>query len=96
MGVVTLGLDIGQRVDPTALAVVETERRPVEGAGHSDVHHLIRYLERQPLGTPYPEVVSRVVAVTAGLAGRVPARPDLYIDAALDPTVAPLFGGAAA
>src|ERR1700733_11177591 len=47
-----LGLDLGQRHDPTAIAVVEGP----------DVIR-VRHLERVPLGTPYPGVVERVRAI---------------------------------
>jgi hypothetical protein len=48
-----LGLDLGQRRDFSALAVVEKEQREL-----SVVH-----LERMELGTPYPRVVTRVCEV---------------------------------
>ena len=60
-----VGLDLGQKQDPTALAVVEW----AEYAGAWDAvtfeHRKetslsLRHLERVPLGTPYPEVVYRV------------------------------------
>jgi hypothetical protein len=47
-----LGLDLGQRHDPTAIAVVE---------GRDVIR--VRHLERVPLGTPYPGVVERVRAI---------------------------------
>ena len=59
------GLDLGQRQDPTALAVLEW----AEYAGAWDAAAFehrketslsLRYLERIQLGTPYPEVVYRV------------------------------------
>ena len=59
------GLDLGQKQDPTALAVVEW----AEYAGAWDAATFeyrketslsLRYLERIQLGTPYPEVVYRV------------------------------------
>jgi hypothetical protein len=59
-----LGLDLGQRHDPTAIAVVERmERvRPWQG---TEFHSLrVRHLERVPLGTPYPGVVARVREIT--------------------------------
>ncbi len=46
------GVDLGQRQDPTALAVVEW--------GGDAALLSLRYVERMPLGTPYPEVVRRV------------------------------------
>src|ERR1700676_3422854 len=54
------GLDLGQRHDPTAIAVVESR-----GVMR------VRHLERVALGTPYPRVVERVREITrhAELAG---------------------------
>ncbi len=45
-----VGLDVGQRRDPTAIAVVERRNGRL----------MVRYLERIALGTPYPRVVERV------------------------------------
>jgi phage FluMu gp28-like protein len=45
-----LGLDLGQRQDPSAVAVVEKEGENL----------LLRHVERAPLGTPYPKVVERM------------------------------------
>jgi hypothetical protein len=55
-----LGLDLGQRHDPTAIAVVE--RVDMVRAYQSTVFHSlrVRHLERVALGTPYPRVVARV------------------------------------
>jgi hypothetical protein len=60
-----LGLDLGQSHDFTALSVLE--RAEIKGAwdaagfGHR-MHAVLRlrYLERIPLGTPYPDVVQRI------------------------------------
>jgi hypothetical protein len=73
---VTVGVDVGQRVDPTAIAVADAECR----AG-GVVHHVARHLERLPLGTPYPEVGARVARVVAGVARQTGAYPRLYVDA---------------
>jgi hypothetical protein len=59
------GLDLGQKQDPTALAVVEwTEFAGAWDAAafehRKETSLSLRYLERMPLGTPYPEVVYRV------------------------------------
>jgi hypothetical protein len=82
VGVVTIGVDIGQRRDPTAIVVTKAERRPSAQAGRSEVHHLARHVERLPLGTPYPEVASRVKEVAAGAAGHSSATVlTLYLDA---------------
>jgi hypothetical protein len=45
-----LGLDLGQRQDPSAVAVVEKQGENL----------LLRHVERAPLGTPYPKVVERM------------------------------------
>ena len=79
----TLGVDIGQRRDPTAIVVVEHEWR--EGAGGQQdlrAHHIARHLESLPLGTPYPDVAQRVAEVVRGVVAAEPgASPDLYVDA---------------
>jgi len=80
---VTLGVDIGQRRDPTAIVVVEHEWR--EGAGGQQdlrAHHIARHLESLPLGTPYPDVAQRVAEVVRGVEAAEPgASPNLYVDA---------------
>ena len=72
-----MGVDLGQSRDFTAIAVVERAERtgawdPVMFAWRKVVALQLRYLERVPLGTPYPEVVERVGRVTRSreLAGR--------------------------
>lgn len=89
MGAVTIGADVGQRVDPTAICVAETEQRPrpvpadraAPDYPRSDCHHLVRHLERLPLGTPYPQVAERIAAVAAGVRARAGEEPRLYVDA---------------
>jgi hypothetical protein len=54
LGMFYLGLDLGQRHDPTAIAVVEKITNQMR----------VRHLERVPLGTPYPGVVDRVREIT--------------------------------
>jgi hypothetical protein len=62
------GLDLGQSKDYTALAIAER----VEEKGPWDAAHFtypvtpvlhVRYLQRIPLGTPYPDIVDRVVSI---------------------------------
>ena len=62
---VTIGIDIGQKRDPTAVAVVEAQERPDDQTGLRADHHLVRHLERLPLGTPYPVVAGRLAAIMA-------------------------------
>jgi hypothetical protein len=77
MGVVTVGVDVGQRRDPTAIAVIEQEERR-----DTEIHHMVRYLQRLPLGTPYPAVAKRVAAVVQGVhAATSGEAPTLYVDA---------------
>jgi hypothetical protein len=54
-----VGLDLGQREDFSAIAVVEREEAAWGRRGGS----LVRHLERLPLGTPYAKVVERVSAL---------------------------------
>ena len=64
-----VGVDLGQSRDFTAIAAVERVVRRGEWdaewfAWRKEVGLQLRYLERVPLGTPYPEVVERVVGMT--------------------------------
>jgi hypothetical protein len=85
--IVTLGVDVGQRIDPTAVAVAQEEKRP--GVKDDEVHYLIRHLERLPLGTSYPDVAKRLVAIVEGVHQQLEytavqaayTPPRLYIDA---------------
>ena len=79
-GTVTVGIDIGQKRDPTAIAVVETQRRVTPQSGREETYHLVRHLERVPLGTAYPQVAARLVALVAALVaqGRTPG---VFLDA---------------
>ena len=76
---VTIGVDIGQKRDPTAIAVAETSKRVVDG--RQEVHFLIRYLHRLPLGTPYPVVATRVAEIVGAISWRADSSPTVYVDA---------------
>lgn len=83
MATVSIGVDLGQKHDPTALAVVEQQRR---GSGAGSDHYLARHLERLPLGTSYPAVVARIAAIGTQLRTPGRGRPmhwiaALYVDA---------------
>lgn len=83
-----VGLDLGQRVDYSAVAVVERVAQGVEQFDHlrwmakkipePDLL-VVRYLERMRLGTPYTAVVSRVgkMMTSPVMAGR----RELVVDA---------------
>lgn len=85
---VQIGVDLGQRVDPTALCVCEVERRDYELDGRQwphrpqggEHHYVVRHLERLPLGTPYPAVVDRLAEVYGKLTEESPD-VRLWVDA---------------
>jgi hypothetical protein len=60
-----VGVDLGQAQDYTAISIIEraegTEPE-AKGEKRQDIYHL-RYLERPPLGTRYPEVVTHVLGL---------------------------------
>jgi hypothetical protein len=72
-----LGLDLGQSRDPTALAVV---RRLGDfglwGEGEASEVYQVGHLERLPLGTSYPRVVSHVKFVLS----KLPRGTELVVD----------------
>jgi Terminase RNaseH-like domain len=74
-----MGVDIGQKRDPTAICVAESEDR--QDGFVAEEHFVVRHLERLPLGTPYPEVARRVGAIAAGVWRRTGETPELYVDA---------------
>ncbi|MCP4640789.1 MAG: hypothetical protein GY851_10165, partial [bacterium] len=74
-----IGVDIGQKRDPTAICAVETEVRKIDR--RSETHFLVRYIGRLPLMTPYPDVARRVGEVANGVRARVGTSPLLYVDA---------------
>jgi hypothetical protein len=76
---ITIGIDIGQKRDPTAICVAETDLREVDG--RSEVHFLVRHLARLPLGTPYPRVAERVAEVGGQVQLRARETPVIYMDA---------------
>src|SRR5271168_4979145 len=73
------GLDLGQRRDYTAIAVVE--RRDMRQGYMPPVFHsvAVRHVERMPLGTPYPAVVARVRAIVRS--DSMPGGCNLTVDA---------------
>jgi Terminase RNaseH-like domain len=67
----TIGVDLGQSFDATAIAVVRKVRQ-----GLADPVYQVGHLERLPLQTPYPGVVSHVIRMLA----RLPEGPELVLD----------------
>ena len=61
MGLVRVGVDVGQKVDPTAICVAEPE---------GDAF-MIRYLQRLALGMPYPKIAERLAELVGNLTDRL-------------------------
>ncbi|MCH9650805.1 MAG: hypothetical protein K0U98_21435 [Deltaproteobacteria bacterium] len=80
-----VGIDIGQKRDPTAIAVAEIEYRPITDLepdrSEKESHYLARYLERLPLGTPYPEIARRLGEICQRVSVRCGRRPTVFVDA---------------
>jgi hypothetical protein len=63
-----LGMDLGQVNDPSAIAAVERT-----SSADSPARYAVRHLERFPLGTPYPSIVTAVSRlVQTPIAGKYP------------------------
>lgn len=80
-----IGIDLGQKRDPTAIAVAEIEHRDADDAqgdrSHKEAHYLIRFLNRLPLGTPYPETARRLGEIFRLVKGRAGLTPRIFVDA---------------
>ena len=70
-----IGVDIGQSTDPTAICVATPSRRK------GQVSFKVRYLERVPLGLPYPEIFERVATVIERVSRRSRFKPRVFVDA---------------
>lgn len=80
-----IGIDIGQKHDPTAICVAEIDsRRPADAdsvESRRRVHYTVRYLDRLPLGTPYPTVVERLDRICRNVHDQTGQVPDIFVDA---------------
>ena len=80
-----IGLDLGQRRDRTAFAILEVadiasqHRSAVTFAPERTTRRVIRHLERVPVGTPYPDVVEKAIRIAGKLANAAPT--NLIVDA---------------
>jgi hypothetical protein len=81
----TVGVDLGQSHDPTAIVTIETEATQrvyytsLGGEPHQALErfeHRVRHAERLPLQLPYPEQVAYV----RGLLMRLPEGAELVVD----------------
>lgn len=83
-GSTVIGVDVGQRTDYTAIAVVQSQ-------GYSRLPFFmtpewffeVRAIDRLPLGLPYPEMARRVKLVVDGVIDRTGGKetPWLFVDA---------------
>ena len=76
---VVIGIDIGQRTEPSALCVVELQDRPSPHG--TETHYFVRHLETLDRGTSYPDLADRSAQVAARVASRARTRTVLYLDA---------------
>jgi hypothetical protein len=76
---IVIGVDIGQKRDPTAICVASAEYR--REAGRHECHFVVRHLERLPLGTSYPAVVQRIAGIAALASGKAGGSPVIFVDA---------------
>ena len=74
-----VGLDLGKKRDPAAVAVVERIDRVRAFQGTEFYRLGARHLERAPLGTPYPRLVERVRQIVQS--GQLRGRCALAVDA---------------
>jgi hypothetical protein len=71
-----LGLDLGQQLEFTALAILERTCVTAEDQ-RPQVHLAVRHLERWPLQTAYPKIIADLAARLAKLSGQ---RPLIAVD----------------
>lgn len=81
---INVGVDLGQRSDPSAIIVAEIQLRDykIDTDGEptgGQQHYVIRHVERLPLGTSYVAVVARLGEVYTKL--RRNSYPTVYVDA---------------
>lgn len=75
---VFLGLDLGQRHDPAAIAILQRTQEPTGSFNHAtweierELHFRLCHTERLALGTPYIEIVSRIWGLLDKLSAPLP------------------------
>jgi hypothetical protein len=72
-----LGLDLGQQLEFTALAILERTRVTAQKDERPQVHLAVRHLERWPLQTSYTRIITDLAARLKKLA---PERPLIVVD----------------
>ena len=79
MGSVSIGIDLGQRRDSTAICVAEEEMR--EEDKRRETYYQVRFLRRLPLGMAYPDQATRIAEIVDGVVARQQGYPAVYADA---------------
>lgn len=74
----SIGVDMGQKVDPTAIVVAEATRQATR---NTPTVYTVRDIGRLPLNTSYPDVAAKVANVVAGVLERKSGRLRLLVDA---------------
>ncbi len=77
---VAMGVSLGQKHEPTALCAVEGARR-ISASGGSESHFVVRFLERMPSGTTFPEAADRLGQILRGITEKTRRWPQIYVDA---------------
>jgi hypothetical protein len=75
---IVVGVRVGQRHKSSAICVVETEERRIDG--RSEDHFLVRHLERIPAGASFATIAKRVGEVTGEVYWRKESPPDVFVD----------------
>ncbi len=70
-----MGISIGQKRSPSAICVVERERRDKRFT------YLVRHLERLPPQTPFPEIAQRAGELAKSIRRQTRSRPTLSVNA---------------
>lgn len=79
-----IGLDIGQKRYPTAIAVTDLQYRAPETSGSQrstkQSHFLVRHLQRLQAGTPYPKVATRLAEICSKIEDRTGRDPHVFVN----------------
>lgn len=78
---VAMGISLGQKHKPTAISAVEGLRRRKDGSQARESHFTVRFLERMPPGTTFPQAASRLREIKSGVAAKAGYHPEVFVDA---------------
>lgn len=77
MGDLLIGVDVGQKRDPSAICVVESHERTTRG--DAETHFMVRYLERIALGSSFLDLAHRLQNVVLKVLFKTRARAAVYV-----------------